>query len=71
MVEGVLRELLHKPLAGLAALVPPVNARWDRNDLSVVTTKHALEPIVSMPWAAPLEAGHVYNQEAYLFARSL
>jgi transposase-like protein len=75
VVEGVLQELLHTPLAGPASLAPRVNAQLGRNDLSVVNIEEALEQISCVPvlrtLRRQLEAGHVHYQEEYLLTEML
>jgi transposase-like protein len=75
VVEGVLQELLHTPLAGPTELAPRVNAQLGRNDLSVVNIEDALEQISCVPvlrtLRRQLEAGHVHYQEAYLLTEML
>jgi hypothetical protein len=75
VVEAVLQELLHTPLAGPAALAPRVNAQLGRNDLRVVNIEDALEQIACVPvlrtLRRQLEAGHVHYQEAYLLTAML
>ncbi len=75
VVEAVLQELLHTPLAGPAALAPRVNAQLGRNDLRVVNIEDALEQIACVPvlrtLRRQLEAGHVHYQEAYLLTEML
>jgi hypothetical protein len=63
VVEGVWPELLQTPLAGPTELVPRVQARLDRDDLSVANIESALEQIPCVPvrrvrWRQ-LETGHV------------
>jgi transposase-like protein len=75
VVEAVLQELLHTPLAGPAALAPRVNAQLGRNDLRVVNIEDALEQISCVPVLRTLRrqlgAGHVHYQEAYLLTEML
>jgi transposase-like protein len=75
VVEAVLQELLHTPLAGPAALAPRVNAQLGRHDLRVVNIEEALEQISCVPvlrtLRRQLEAGHVHYQEAYLLTEML
>ena len=63
VVEAVLAELLHTPLAGPTALVPRVQARLDRHDLRVANIASALEQISCVPvlrvLRRQLETGHV------------
>jgi hypothetical protein len=75
VVAGVLPELLQTPLAGPMALVPRVQGRLDRDDLSVAHIESALEQIACVPvlrvrrrqW----ESGHVQDQEAWLLTEML
>jgi transposase-like protein len=75
VVEAVLAELLHTPLAGPTALVPRVQARLDRHDLSVANIESALEQISCVPvlrvLRRQLETGHVQYQEAWLLTELL
>src|SRR6266852_798888 len=75
VVEGVLSELLQTPLAGPTALVPRVNARLSRQDLTVANIEGALEQISRVPvlrtLRRQLEAGTVHYQEAYLLTELL
>src|SRR6266436_7541604 len=75
VVEGVLSELLQTPLAGPTALVPRVNARLSRQDLTVANIEGALEQISCVPvlrtLRRQLEAGTVHYQEAYLLTELL
>src|SRR5215468_888618 len=75
VVEAVLAELLHTPLAGPTELVPRVQARLDRHDLSVANIESALEQISCVPvlrvLRRQLETGHVQYQEAWLLAEML
>jgi|RhiMetdeSRZDD1v2_1073273.scaffolds.fasta_scaffold286865_2 transposase-like protein len=75
VVEAVLAELLHSPLAGPTALVPRVQARLDRHDLSVANIESALEQISCVPvlrvLRRQLETGHVQYQEAWLLTELL
>src|SRR6516164_2230366 len=75
VVEAVLAELLHTPLAGPTALVPRVQARLDRHDLSVANIESALEQICCVPvlrvLRRQLETGHVQYQEAWLLTELL
>src|SRR3989441_4408415 len=70
VVEGVLSELLQTPLAGPTALVPRVNARLSRQDLTVAHIEGALEQISCVPvlrtLRRQLEAGTAHFQEASL-----
>ena len=75
VVEGVVPELLQTPLAGPAALVPRVNTRLGRHDLTVANIEPALEQISCGPvlrtLRRQLEAGPVHYQEAPLVAEML
>jgi transposase-like protein len=75
VVEAVLAELLHTPLAGPTDLVPRVLARLDRHDLSVANIESALEQISCVPvlrvLRRQLETGHVQYQEAWLLTELL
>src|SRR5215510_3298435 len=75
VVEAVLAELLHTPLAGPTDLVPRVQARLDRHDLSVVNIESALEQISCVPvlrvLRRQLETGHVQYQETWLLTELL
>ncbi|MGH8055663.1 MAG: hypothetical protein ACREOH_00290, partial [Candidatus Entotheonellia bacterium] len=75
VVEGVLHELLQTPLAGPTELVPRVQARLDRDDLSVANIESALEQISCVPvlrvLRRQLEAGQVHYQEAHLLTEML
>jgi len=75
VVEAVLAELLHTPLAGPTELVPRVQARVDRHDLSVANIESALEQISCVPvlrvLRRQLETGHVQYQEAWLLTELL
>lgn len=75
VVEGVLHELLQTPLAGATDLVPRVNARLNRHDLTVANIESASEQISCVPvlrtLRRQLEAGHVQYQEAYLLTEIL
>ncbi len=71
VVEGVLKELLHTPVAGPTALVPRVNAQLGRHDLTVANIEGALEQIACVPvlrtLRRQLEAGHgPYHETARL-----
>jgi len=70
-----LAELLHTPLAGPTDLVPRVQARLDRHDLSVANIESALEQISCVPvlrvLRRQLETGHVQYQEAWLLTELL
>jgi hypothetical protein len=75
VVEGVLHELLQTPLAGPTELMPRVNGRLGRHDLTVANIESALEQISCVPvlrsLRRQLEAGHVQYQEAYLLTEIL
>jgi len=75
VVEAVLAELLHTPLAGPTALVPRVNAQLGRHDLSVANIEGALEQISCVPVLRVLrrqfETGQVHYQEAALLTELL
>jgi transposase-like protein len=75
VVEGVLHELLQTPLAGPTELVARVQARLDRDDLSVANLESALEQISCAPvlrvLRRQLESGHVQDQEAWLLTEML
>src|SRR6266852_2528217 len=75
VVEAVLAELLHTPLAGPTELVPRVQARLVRHDLSVANIASALEQISCVPVLRmrrrQLETGHVQYQEAWLLTELL
>jgi transposase-like protein len=75
VVEAVLAELLHTPLAGPTELVPRVQARLDRHDLSAANIESALEQISCVPvlrvLRRQLETGHVQYQEAWLLTELL
>ena len=75
VVEGVWHELLKTPLAGPTELVPRVNTRLGRHDLTVANIEGALEQISCVPvlraLRRQLEAGTVPYQEAYLLAELL
>ena len=75
VVEGVLHELLQTPLAGPTELVPRVQTRLDRDDLSVANIESALEQISCVPvlrvLRRQLETGHVQYQEAWLLTEML
>ena len=75
VVEAVLAELLHTPLAGPTELVPRVQARLERHDLSVANIESALEQISCVPvlrvLRRQLETGHVQYQEAWLLTELL
>ena len=63
VVEAVLAELRHTPLAGPTELVPRVQARLGRHDLSAANIESALEQISCVPvlrvLRRQLETGHV------------
>ena len=75
VVEGVLHELLQTPLAGPTELVPRVNGRLGRHDLTAANIEGALEQISCVPvlrtLRRQLEAGHVQYQEAWLLTELL
>ena len=75
VVEAVLAELLHTPLAGPTELVSRVQTRLDRHDLSVANIESALEQISCVPvlrvLRRQLETGHVQYQEAWLLTELL
>jgi len=75
VVEAVLAEVLHTPLAGPTDLVSRVQARLDRHDLSVANIESALEQISWVPvlrvLRRQLETGHVQYQEAWRLAEML
>ena len=75
VVEGVLSELLQTPLAGPTALVPRVQARLSRQDLTVANIECALEQISCVPvlrtLRRQLETGTIQYQEAALLAEIL
>src|SRR5215470_1636772 len=75
VVEAVLAEVRHTPLAGPTDLVSRVQARLDRHDLSVANIESALEQISWVPVLRvrrrQLETGHVQYQEAWLLAEML
>jgi hypothetical protein len=75
VVEGVVHELLQTPLAGPTELVPRVNRRLGRHDLTVANIEGALEQISCVPvlrtLRRQLEAGHVQDQEAWLLTALL
>ena len=75
VVAAVLAAWLHTPLAGPTELVPRVQARLDRHDLSVANIESALEPISCVPvlrvLRRQLETGHVQYQEAWLLTELL
>ena len=49
VVEAVLTEVLHMPLAGPTELVPRVNAQLRRQDLTVANIQIALDQISCVP----------------------
>jgi transposase-like protein len=75
VVEGVLHELLQTPLAGPTELVPRVQGRLDRYDLSVANIESALEQISCVPvlrvLRRQLESGPVQYQETWLLTEML
>jgi hypothetical protein len=75
VVEGILRELLQTPLAGPTELVPRVQARLARQDVSVAHIACALEQISCVPvlrtLRRQLETGTIQYQEAALLAEIL
>jgi transposase-like protein len=75
VVEAVLAELRHTPLAGPTELVPRVQARLGRHDLSAANIESALEQISCVPvlrvLRRQLETGHVQYQEAWLLTELL
>jgi len=75
VVDGVLHELLQRPLAGPTELVPRVQARLARQDVSVANIESALEQISCVPvlrvLRRQLEAGQVHYQEAHLLTEML
>jgi transposase-like protein len=75
VVEAVLAELLHTPLAGPTELVPRVQARLDCHDLSVANIETALEQTSCVPvlrvLRRQLETGHAQYQEAWLLTELL
>src|SRR5262245_4392716 len=75
VVDAVLAELLHTPLAGPTELVPRVQARLDRHDLSVANIESALEQISCVPvlrtLRRQLETGQVHYQETWLLTEVL
>jgi transposase-like protein len=75
VVEAVLAEVLHTPLANPTDLVPRVQARLGRHDLSVANIKSALEQLSCVPvlrvLRRQLETGHVQYQEAWLLTELL
>jgi transposase-like protein len=75
VVEAVLAEVLHTPLAGPTERVPRVQARLARHDLSVANVESALEQISCVPVLRvrrrQLETGHVQYQEAWLLTELL
>ena len=75
VVEGVLHELLQTPLAGPTELMPRVQARLSRQDLTVANIECALEQISCVPvlrtLRRQLETGTIQYQEAALLAEIL
>src|SRR5262245_58252021 len=75
VVEAVLAELRHTPLAGPTALVSRVNAPLGRQDLTAANVESALEQISCVPvrrtLRRQLEAGQVHYQEAALLTEML
>src|SRR4030095_10894001 len=75
VVEAVLAELLHTPLAGPTELVPRLPARLDRRGVSGGEIESALEQISCVPvlrvLRRQLETGHVQYQEAWLLTELL
>jgi len=75
VVDGVVPELLQTPLAGPTELVPRVQARLERDDLSAANIESALEQISCVPvlrvLRRQLEAGHMQYQEAWLLTELL
>jgi hypothetical protein len=75
VVAAVVAALLHTPLAGPTDLVPRVQARLDRHDLSVANIESALEQLSCVPvlrvLRRQLETGHVQYQEAWLLTELL
>jgi hypothetical protein len=75
VVEGVLTELLQTPFAGLTELVPRVNARLGRRDLTRAHIDGALEQISCVPVLRTLRwqmaAGQIHYQEAWLLTEML
>ena len=75
VVEAVLAELLHTPLAGPTELVPRVQARLDCHDLRVANIETALEQTSCVPvlrvLRRQLETGHAQYQEAWLLTEML
>ena len=75
VVEAVLAEVLHTPLAGPTELAPRVQARLARQDLSVANIESALEQISCVPvlrvLRRQLETGHVQYQERWLLTELL
>jgi hypothetical protein len=75
VVEAVLAELLHTPLAGPTALVSRVNAPWGRQDLTAAKVESALEQISCVPvrrtLRRQLEAGQGHDQAAALLTERL
>jgi hypothetical protein len=75
VVEGALHELLQTPLASSTELVPRVNARLGRDDLTVANIESALEQISCVPVLRTLrrqwEARAIQYQEAALLTEFL
>ena len=75
VVEGVLHELLQTPLAGPTELMPRVQVRLSRQDLTVANIECALEQISCVPvlrtLRRQLETGTIQYQEAALWAEIL
>src|SRR5262244_2247411 len=75
VVEAVLSELLHTPLAGPTELLARVQQRLDRHDLSAANIESALEQISCVPvlrtLRRQLETGQVHYQEAWLLTEVL
>jgi hypothetical protein len=75
VVDAVLAELRHTPLAGPTALVSRVNAPLGRQDLTAAKVESAVEQIACVPVLQTLrrqwEAGQVHDQEAALLTERL
>jgi transposase-like protein len=75
VVEAVLAELRRTPLAGPTELVPRVQARLGRDDLTVANIECALEQISCVPvlrmLRRQLAAGTIRYQEAHLLSEML
>ena len=73
--KGSCTELLQTPLAGPTELVPRVNARLGRTDLTAANIEGALEQISCVPVLRTLRrqlaAGQVQYQEAWLLTELL